>query len=95
MYQRTKPSTQRDAPSAFSKGLPLYQGTYLSVRKSASEKGLSSLTRGREYDGITPSFCNVASSVAPRIGPPLSEWITSVPGFTPATSHARASSTAA
>ena len=48
-------------------------GLYFSVRKSASEYGLSSLTRGLLKEATTPSRCSVASIVAPFIGPPLSE----------------------
>ncbi len=46
---------------------------YLSVRNKASEYGLSSLTLGLLNEGTTPSFCSVASIVAPFIGLPLSE----------------------
>ena len=48
-------------------------GLYFRVRKSASEYGLSSLTRGLLKGATTPSRCSVASIVAPFIGPPLSE----------------------
>ena len=47
-------------------------GRYLQVRNSASEKGLSLLTRGRLKEAVTPSRSIVARVVAPFIGLPLS-----------------------
>lgn len=45
----------------------------VSVRKSASELKLSSLTLGRLREGVIPSYRTVASVVAPSVGPPLSQ----------------------
>ncbi|QQR46406.1 hypothetical protein JKA73_10120 [Myxococcus xanthus] len=46
------------------------------MRKRASEKALSSETRGRLKDRVTPIHCKVAKSVAPFMGPQLSECST-------------------
>jgi hypothetical protein len=51
-------------------------GTYLGVRNSASEKGLSLETRGRLKDGMTPRRSMVTFIVAPFIALPLSAWST-------------------
>jgi len=47
LRQRTKPATQARAASRLSKPFSGHEGTYLQVRKIASENGLSLLTRGR------------------------------------------------
>lgn len=38
-------------------------GRYFAVRNNASTNALSSLTRGREYDGLMPNQCSMASTV--------------------------------
>jgi hypothetical protein len=65
LYQPTKAQTQVRASSSDRKPRPGYSGRYFIVRKSASEYGLSSLTRGRLKDVATPSRCSVARIVAP------------------------------
>ena len=72
LYHATKRSTQAHAASREANGLRGYDGTYFSVRNSASENGLSSLTFGRLNDERTPSSRIVASIVAAFIGAPLS-----------------------
>ena len=73
MYHPTNHATHPLASWMLSNGRWGYSGRYFTVRNSASEYGLSSLTRGRLKEGTTPSHCKVASIVAPFIGPPLSE----------------------
>lgn len=46
---------------------------YLAVRKSGTDYGLLSLTRGRLIDVATPRRFRFARIVAPCLGPPLSE----------------------
>ncbi|AKF85415.1 hypothetical protein MFUL124B02_11865 [Myxococcus fulvus 124B02] len=86
LYQFTKCVTQSCALSTEAEDLWGKLGRYFSVRKRASEKTLSSETRGRLKDGVTPSHCRVARSVAPFIGPPLSECSTR-PSGQPASAH--------
>lgn len=74
LYEATKLATHARAASMEAKGPCGNDGQYFTVRKRASEKGLSSDTRGRLKDWATPSAWRVASSVAPFMAPPLSEW---------------------
>ena len=57
-------------------------GVCFSVRKRASEYGLSSETCGRLNEGMTPSHCKVAIMVLARMGLPLSECSTRPRGST-------------
>ena len=47
-------------------------GRYLAVRNSDSTKALSSLTRGREYEALSPSQFIIARTVVALSGAPLS-----------------------
>jgi len=47
-------------------------GRYLVVRKNASIKALSSLTRGLECEALKPSQCNMANTVVAFTVEPLS-----------------------
>lgn len=47
-------------------------GRYFAVRNNDSAKALSSLTGVREYDGLTPSQCSIASTVVTLNLAPLS-----------------------
>jgi hypothetical protein len=56
-------------------------GRYLAVRNRLSTKALSSLTRGREYDGFTPSQYSIANTVVAFSVAPLSPCSTGLSGL--------------
>ncbi|MDT4883129.1 hypothetical protein FQZ97_1191460 [compost metagenome] len=72
MYQRTNSAAQARASSSVSKPCAGNSGRYLAVRNSDSANALSSLTRGREYDGLMPSQLSMASTVVALSVEPLS-----------------------
>src|SRR5450830_882009 len=72
LYQCTKPAAQVRAASRSAKPLTGNSGRYLAVRNRASAYALSSLTRGREYEGFTPSQFSIASTVVALSVEPLS-----------------------
>ncbi len=59
IYHCTKAATQGAAAATSATGCVGTAGQYLSVRNKASEYGLSSLTRGRLNDGMTPNRSSV------------------------------------
>lgn len=61
------------------------RGRYFRVRNDASENELSSLTHGRENNGMRPKRRSAASIVAPFTGEPLSECNTTSCGETAST----------
>jgi len=72
LYHFAKDFTQAFASALVAKPLVGQSGRYLQVRNSASEKGLSLLTRGRLQDAMMPSFSIVVFIVAHFIHcPPL------------------------
>src|SRR5690554_7914633 len=60
LYQLTKRSTQRRASSRLLNPAEGHPGRYFRVRNRDSENALSLLTRGRLYDGRTPSSASFA-----------------------------------
>ena len=108
LYQLAKDLTQACASALVANPLVGQSGRYLQVLNSASEKGLSLLTRGRLYDAVMPSFSMVGFIVAPfmrcpaviclqitRGGLPLSACRTSVRRVQPSASTACLIKTAA
>src|SRR3712207_5597934 len=72
LYQHTRSAAHRRASARSAKPALGNSGRYLAVRNSDSAKALSSLTRGRECDGATPSHWSMASTVVPFTLAPLS-----------------------
>src|SRR4051794_23037384 len=72
LYHCTNCLAQCRAASRSANPLVGNSGRYLAVRNSASANALSSLTRGREWDGAMPSQCSMASTVVPFRVAPLS-----------------------
>ena len=77
LYQRMKSLPQLSAASRSAKPCFGHCGQYFSVRNSDSEYVLSSLTRGRLRDDVTPRSYIFSSMVTDFIGAPLSEYSTS------------------
>lgn len=72
LYQCTKVAAHWRAASRSAKPLVGNSGRYLAVRNNDSTSALSSLTRGREYEGLMPSQCSIAGTVVALNEAPLS-----------------------
>src|SRR5574337_1482293 len=91
LYQRTKSCPQPRASSRVAKPRGGNSGRYLAVLNSDSTRALSSETRGREYDGLTPGQWSIASTVVAFNVLPLSPCSTGLSciAWTPSASAVR------